>query len=784
MKQSTFVLFALFAALCLLGQLETTHGAIAISGDVDPDDPADWNSDTNAYVGNTGSGSVDVNSGTLRSSDAYIGYQETATGQVTVTGIGSEWANDGFLYVGHYGNGILNITGGGDVNNNITGYLGYYSGSTGVAHVNGSGSTWTNDGNLYVGYYGNGTLNITDGGAVTVDHDNYVGYRESATGTVNFGSTGGTLTTRSLLAPARELMGTGTINTRGLVSDVDLVFDSTHGLTQTLILSSQPDQNVTIHLDMSGGSGSSRYLGAGYRGNGSLTIQDGISVSCFEGYLGYHSGSTGEATVSGTDSIWTNDHCLYVGYKGNGTLNITGGGAVTAAYSTNVSSYESSTGTINFGTAGGTLTTKSLLAPTSQLTGTGTINTCGLVSDVDLVFDSTHGLTQTLILNSLPDQNVTIHLDMSGGSGSNGQLGAGYRSNGSLTIQDGISVSCRYAFLGYHSGSTGVAHISGSGSTWTNDLHPFIGYNGNGTLNITGGGAASNRCGVLGYRSGSTGMAHINGSGSTWTNSDGLFVGYYGNGTLNITGGGSVSNSRGYVGYYSGSTGEVTVSGSGSTWANNDDLYYGDLFVGLSGSGTLNITDGGLVRVAGTLTIDYYSGDDSFVNTSTGGMLALRGYADDSLTDFLDLIDGTDAIRYWDESIIDWADITGATPGTDYTLAYIGDAGSDLYGYTVLTVGTILMPGDANGDNVVDETDALRLAANWGQSGHWSTGDFDGDGVIGPADAAILAANWGYGTDSSSESSAVPEPGVLVALLIGALMLLAQRRRQFQTSSL
>jgi hypothetical protein len=30
-----------------------------------------------------------------------------------------------------------------------------------------------------------------------------------------------------------------------------------------------------------------------------------------------------------------------------------------------------------------------------------------------------------------------------------------------------------------------------------------------------------------------------------------------------------------------------------------------------------------------------------------------------SLIDFLGLIDGTDAIRYWDDFISNWADITG-----------------------------------------------------------------------------------------------------------------------------
>ena len=100
--------------------------------------------------------------------------------------------------------------------------------------------------------------------------------------------------------------------------------------------------------------------------------------------------------------------------------------------------------------------------------------------------------------------------------------------------------------------------------------------------------------GYIAYKSGSTGTATVSGTGSKWTNSGNLFVGYSGTGTLNIAGGGAVSNSNnpsGYIGYNSGSAGTVTVDGSGSTWTNGWCLY-----VGCSGSGTLNITNGGTVN--------------------------------------------------------------------------------------------------------------------------------------------------------------------------------------------
>lgn len=220
-------------------------------------------------------------------------------------------------------------------------------------------------------------------------------------------------------------------------------------------------------------------------------------------------------------------------------------------------------------------------------------------------------------------------------------------------------------------------------ATWDSTTAGSIGNTGHGTMDITGGGVVSNGVGSIGVFS--TGEVTVDGAGSTWTNGDGLYIGNYGNGTLNITNGGAVNVLRDtWL-----STGEVTVDGAGSTWTNSDNLR-----VGYNDGGTLNITDGGLVSVAGILTIDYDGDGDGFINMDTGGMLALFGDTDDSLADFLDLIDGTDAINYWDDSISDWANIAYATYGVDYTLSYITEG--DLADYTMLTVpepATVLLVG-------------------------------------------------------------------------------------------
>ncbi|MBN1908631.1 MAG: PEP-CTERM sorting domain-containing protein [Pirellulales bacterium] len=55
-----------------------------------------------------------------------------------------------------------------------------------------------------------------------------------------------------------------------------------------------------------------------------------------------------------------------------------------------------------------------------------------------------------------------------------------------------------------------------------------------------------------------------------------------------------------------------------------------------------------------------------------------------------------------------------------------------------------MLPGDANGDEIVDAMDLQILSANWYHvgAGGWVEGDFDGDGFVGPVDASVLAAHW------------------------------------------
>ena len=106
----------------------------------------------------------------------------------------------------------------------------------------------------------------------------------------------------------------------------------------------------------------------------------------------------------------------------------------------------------------------------------------------------------------------------------------------------------------------------------------------------------------------------------SWDVNGVLRVGDTGTGTLNITDGGQVASYFGYIGYYAGSKGMVNVTGKNSDteecsiW-NNSDI----IVVGREGVGTLNITGGGRVSdFSGS--IGHGVGSEGTVNVEKGSV--------------------------------------------------------------------------------------------------------------------------------------------------------------------
>lgn len=794
----------LAAAALLLSLVNASPAAINWTGDVDPADPTTWTSGTSGDIGDTADGAITVGgesellsysltvgvdgNGTLtveaggtanNAGFTVLGSNPSSTGVATVTGSGSRWDHGRDFVVGRFGDGTLTVEAGGIVSNR-RGYLGVEAGSTGLVTVTGSGSEWNNAEHLEVGGGGDGTLIVEAGGIVRNTYS-YVGGTSDSTGlalstgtatitgsgsqwhssdrlyiassgngTLNVND-GAVVSASTLYASLEDLHGNGTIvATSGAVLDANLTFDASGGTQEVIPFGSGGALTVTA------GGGD---LGAGYKGSGTLTIADGVAVAAYSGYLGRYRGSTGVATVTGSGSGWSNSQSLVVGQDGSGALTIAEGGAVSNSNGS-VGHYRDATGAVTVTGSG------------SQWTNSGSLEV--------------------------------------------GSFGVG-----TLTINAGGIVSNTSGYMGSYSSGRAVATVAGIGSQWNCSTSLYVGRQGSGTLNVEAGGTVNATLSFVGDRRGSTGMASVTGRGSQWTSSA-FYVGFgsgffvpaveadgdsaitlyrsadsagapsfdglepvandygYGSddgipdGVLTVSDGGEVASNTGYVGHNSSAEGRVSVVGVGSSWTNQSHLT-----VGHDGAGTLSITAEGLVTVGGTLTIDHDIDGDGFLNIATGGMLAIAGDVDASITEFLSIVEGSDAIRYWDVAINNWSDITLATPGVDYTLEYF-DTG-DLAGYTQLTVHTasIAIAGDYNGDGAVDALDYSTWRENLGNAATAFAPGSRAVGNGGPINDQDYQA-WlnSFGAMLPQATPAAPEPAA-VLLLVSSLVLPAITRRRF-----
>jgi T5SS/PEP-CTERM-associated repeat protein len=436
-----------------------TRGDVVGTGDVVPADAATWTSATVGYVGNTGIGGVVVDGGSVvTSGTTYVGYKHGASGTITVSGAGSAWY--GGVWIGVQGVGMLNVSGGGQAISSYDVMVGNFPGSTGAITVDGIGSSLSTTQSLFLDGTDDSTLRITNGALVSVGRVVFVANNSKSKATINFGANGGTLTTRELYVSPFAVAGTGTVNTIGLITDGALTFDQAHSPVQTVVWNNSM-QNVTIHMNYSGAGGTLGELGLGFQDKGTLTVADGVTVVSSTAYLGYKSGSTGVATVSGIGSSWVTTALYVGGYSGNGggLLNVRDGGSITF--------YQ---GSLNVGTAGGQ--------------GTVSITNGGMVTSANACFIGNTASTSGLV-------SVSGSGSVMGNSNVNGAVYVGAHGLGELKVTNGGTVTTWKSVIGFFADGVGVATIAGMGSTWASSNSLAVGLFGVGSLTIADGGVVT-----------------------------------------------------------------------------------------------------------------------------------------------------------------------------------------------------------------------------------------------------------------------------------------------------
>ena len=591
-------------------------------------------------IGSYGNGTLAItNGGQVNSSNSGYIAERSGTGTVTVDGAGSTWNNGFEISIGYSGAGTLNITNGGIVNSSINGAnggcsIGNNPGSSGVVTVDGPASQWNNNGFVQIG---NGTLNITDGGTVTMAGATSVATGSGA-GVVNFGPNGGTLTTLGLYGPHSQITGTGTINARGVYYDGGLVFDSTHTAVQTQHWQG-PQQDVTFNLDLSGLNGTAGDLAVGYQTAGTLTIRDGVAVTTGYGYLAYGQGTTGTAIIDGPGSTWNYNDSMYVGLSGTGTLQIMNGGTVngTARFGNIfIGSSSTSSGTISVDGAGSNWTVSDLsrlyvgyaAAGTLNITNGGSLNLQSTESNSDCYIAYNGGPGGSGGPGNVNVNGVGSTLNFTDSNGlATPSFSVGFSGSGTLQITNGGKVICGNNNISYvGNNGSGAATVDGAGSSWISGKQLIVGNYGSGIVNITDGGHVSSGLSYVSYTSSQFGNVSVDGIGSSWNSGSQLYIGYEGPAVVRITNGGNVTSATSYINLNTSYPAIVAVDGAGSSW-NAGNLNIGYWTAGwTTGPGMLTIDNGGSVTATGLtignstpiLAID--AGDGSTLNIGTGSI--------------------------------------------------------------------------------------------------------------------------------------------------------------------
>ncbi|MCC5821837.1 MAG: hypothetical protein LAT64_00960 [Phycisphaerales bacterium] len=272
---------------------------------------------------------------------AFIGTGDDAFGRVTVTGsvntqlgmIRSRWEGIAELSVSGVwhsetdGEGQLIITDGGEVVCNIGRVASYWPANRGSAVVRGQGSHWMMGSSMIIG--APGEVTVEDGGTVTVGATLFLTGRLGVTGDQS-----------RVNVQTSALFYAGSFWTVDSGAVVELAENS--GNNGTSFVGVAQGEGIS-RLDITGAGTAWTQPGqmqVGHRGAGVLRVSDGAllisaigdSPSGSSGIIGSMAGqvpaASGEVTISGPGTLWSQNGSLHVGFEASGDLLIEDAGAL------------------------------------------------------------------------------------------------------------------------------------------------------------------------------------------------------------------------------------------------------------------------------------------------------------------------------------------------------------------------------------------------------------------------------------------------------------------------
>lgn len=438
-----------------------------------------WNIGDTLTVGEAGTGSLTISDGgVVTNTIGRIGDLASGSGIVNITGSTSEWQNSSLMYVGYQGEGMLNVT---DATVEASAILiGQASGSSGAVSISGSTAQMNATvSNLIVGYSGMGTLDISDGATVTAAGDMLVAY-----------SSGGGGSSVTVDNASLEVGG-----------------DLTLGRIET----------------------------------GTLTVQNGGTLET-NGFVNIGvDGGAGTLNLTGAGTIWDNEGAIFVGTGGTGHIIVSDGAEVLGqSFDLTLGSDNSSgVGNLQIDNAAWNNAAQVSLGADVGSHGELMISSGGSLSSTDnvLVGDLGSGIAVVSGPGSVLTASGGLYLGNSDGG------------TGLVTISDGGEVDVSDIVLGAGEGAAGTINLTGENSSLIGDGELLVGDEGTGALNIIDGTVSASSTIYLGYAPTGEGSALISGSTASLSGTS-LYIAEEGTGSLTISDGGTVSVSGiAYLGF-------------------------------------------------------------------------------------------------------------------------------------------------------------------------------------------------------------------------------------------
>ncbi len=604
----------------------------------------------NLTIGVDATGDLDITlGGAVTSTFAELGENGAGVGNVLVDGAGSSWINTGQLVVGEAGTATVTIQNDGDANATGDVAIGEATGSMGALNIDGAGSTFDAAAGLTVGNNGAGSVNVSNGGALT-SLNTGIGVEAGGAGAVHVTDANSNWSNSGSL-------DVGVAGDGQVFVENGARLDALGGADIATLAGSTGSVTVDgVDTLFAVGDGPSDHLNVGYGGDGSLDVNSqGALTNAGDTIAGNQLASTGTISVHGGGSLSTNG--LAIGAAGAGTLNLYDNGSSVHASTAMIGALATGNGDANvhdegaltidgalivgdagtgalYATAGGSVSSNGAsIGNASTGHGTAVVDASTWTADSGangfVVGDAGAGVLSVRNAGSLSSNGATIGNAATGdgsaivdastwtaNGGGNGFV-VGDGGAGALTVRNGGLLSTNDATIGVIGGGQAIVTTGGQ---WTSGAMN-VGASAGGSqdqLTISTGGAVNSTSGQIGVSAGSDGAASVTGSGSSWAIANSLVVGVGGVGALTIDNAGALSTANAVIGRDTGSSGSVAID-NGGAWINANALSIaGNGSPG--GAGSLSISNGGsYVSTLGQMYVG--NGGAGSVTVETGGSL-------------------------------------------------------------------------------------------------------------------------------------------------------------------